>query len=105
MIVREPRSAGIPLPVLIPMGGKLEVHFILGSNGMPVDIPGVLRSLADAANAQFPFQYRLDARRELVYNHSDTLATSWVTASRQCRCSIGTSRFRRVQDQIIQDAA
>ena len=43
------------------MGGKLEVHFILGSNGMPVDIPGVLRSLVDAANAQFPFQYRLDA--------------------------------------------
>src|ERR1035438_9590485 len=28
---------------------------------MPVDIPGVLRSLVDAANAQFPFQYRLDA--------------------------------------------
>lgn len=43
------------------MGGKLEVHFILDSNGMPVDIPGVLRSLVDAANAQFPFQYRLDA--------------------------------------------
>jgi hypothetical protein len=55
------RSAPIPRPVLVPMGGKLEVHFILGSNGMPVDIPGVLRSLVDAANAQFPFQYRLDA--------------------------------------------
>jgi hypothetical protein len=27
---------------------------------MPVDTPGVLRSLVDAANAQFPFQYRLD---------------------------------------------
>jgi len=55
------RSTRIPRPVLIPMGGKLEVHFILGSNGMPVDIAGVLRSLVDAANAQFPFQYRLDA--------------------------------------------
>ena len=42
------RSAGIPRPVLIPMGGKLEVHFILGSNGMPVDIQGGLRSLVDA---------------------------------------------------------
>jgi hypothetical protein len=50
------RSARIPQPVLIPLGGKLEVHFILGSSGMPVDIPGVLRSLVDAANAQFPFQ-------------------------------------------------
>jgi hypothetical protein len=55
------RSAPNPRPVLIPMGGKLEVHFILGSNGMPVDIPGLLRSLVDTANAQFPFQYRLDA--------------------------------------------
>jgi hypothetical protein len=55
------RSAGIPRPVLIPMGGELEIHFILASNGMPVDIPGVLRSLVGAANAQFPFQYRLDA--------------------------------------------
>jgi hypothetical protein len=55
------RGTQNPQPVLIPIGGKLEVHFILGSNGMPVDIPGVLRSLVDAANAQFPFQYRLDA--------------------------------------------
>jgi hypothetical protein len=55
------RSARIPRPILIPMGGKLEVHFILGSDGMPVDTPGVLRSLVDAANAQFPFRYRLDA--------------------------------------------
>jgi hypothetical protein len=55
------RSGQIPRRVLIPMGAKLEVHFILGSNGMPVDVPVVLRSLVDAANAQFPFQYRLDA--------------------------------------------
>jgi hypothetical protein len=55
------RDARISRQVLIPSGGKLEVRFILGSDGMPVDIPGVLRSLVDAANSRFPFQYRLDA--------------------------------------------
>jgi hypothetical protein len=54
------RSARIARPILIPKGGNLEVHFILGTDGMPVDIQAVLRSLVDAANAQFPFQYRLD---------------------------------------------
>jgi hypothetical protein len=55
------KDAGISRPVLIPSGGKLEVRFSLGSDGMPVDITGLLRSLVDAANSQFPFQYRLDA--------------------------------------------
>jgi hypothetical protein len=54
------RSARIPRPVLIPKGGRLEVHFTLSPDGMPVDAQGVVRSLVDAANAQFPFQYRLD---------------------------------------------
>jgi hypothetical protein len=38
----------------------LEIHFPLASDGKPADIPNVVRSLADAANAQFPFDYRLD---------------------------------------------
>ena len=57
-VSRDPHPAR---PVLIPKGGNLEVHFTLGSEGMPVDIQGLLRSLVDAANAHFPFQYRLDA--------------------------------------------
>jgi len=55
------RDARITRRILIPKGGSLEVHFTLGADGMPVDIPGLVRSLVDAANARFPFQYRLDA--------------------------------------------
>jgi hypothetical protein len=46
--------------VLVPKGGRLEIHFRLASDGKPANTPSVVRSLADAANAQFPFDYRLD---------------------------------------------
>jgi hypothetical protein len=55
------RDARIARPILIPKGGNLEIHFPLGQDGMPADVEGLLRSLVDAANTQFPFQYRLDA--------------------------------------------
>lgn len=45
--------------VLIPKGGHLEVRFGLHPDGSPEDIPELLRSLVEAANAQFPFAYRL----------------------------------------------
>jgi hypothetical protein len=54
-------DAQISRPVLIPKGGNLELRFALGSGGMPADVEALLRSLVDAANAHFPFQYRLDA--------------------------------------------
>ena len=46
--------------VRIPKGGRLEVGFRIKPNGSPEDIPGLLNSLREAANAQFPFAYRLD---------------------------------------------
>jgi hypothetical protein len=46
--------------VLVPKGGRLEVRFSLNADGKPVDAAGVVRSLVEAANARFPFQYRLD---------------------------------------------
>ena len=58
--VEVSRDPQITQPILIPEGGNLQVHFALGSDGGPADIRGLLRSLVDAANAHFPFQYRLD---------------------------------------------
>lgn len=46
--------------VLIPKGGRLELHFAVGPEGRPADASTVVRSLVDAANARFPFEYRLD---------------------------------------------
>ena len=46
--------------VRIPTGGRLEVSFRIKSDGSPEDIPGLMHSLVDAANARFPFAYRLD---------------------------------------------
>jgi hypothetical protein len=57
---RVSRDRKIQRPVLIPKGGRLEILFSLASNGQPANIPNVVRSLADAANARFPFAYRLD---------------------------------------------
>jgi hypothetical protein len=54
-------AARIRRPVLIPKGGRLEIRFSLAANGKPVDVPNLVRSVADAANAQFPFDYRVDA--------------------------------------------
>ena len=53
-------DARVQHPFLIPKGGRLEIHFRLDSDGKPAYIPNVVRSLADAANAQFPFGYRVD---------------------------------------------
>jgi len=47
--------------VLVPKGGRLEVRFALKPDGSPQDLPGLLRDLIAAANARFPFAYRLDA--------------------------------------------
>ncbi len=46
--------------VLAPKGGRLEVRFALNSDGLPRDLPGLLRDLVAAANTQFPFAYRVD---------------------------------------------
>jgi hypothetical protein len=77
------RDARIPRPVLVPKGGALEIHFTLGSDGMPMDIHEVLRNLVDVANAQFPFQYRLDAEGDwftIIPTHTrDQLGNSIAT--------------------------
>jgi hypothetical protein len=82
------RDAKIPRPVLVPKGGHLEVHLTLGPDGMPTNTPGLLRSLVDAANAQFPFQYRLDVDANwftIVPTHTRDLLGR---GSRPCRCSL-----------------
>ena len=38
------RNPHITQPILIPKGGSLEVHFALGGDGKPADIPGLLRN-------------------------------------------------------------
>lgn len=46
--------------VLIPKGGRIEVRFTLNPEGLPQDLPGLLRDIVAAANARFPFSYRVD---------------------------------------------
>lgn len=48
------------LRVLVPKGGHLEVRFPVTPDGSPQDVRGLLQAVVDAANAQFPFAYRLD---------------------------------------------
>lgn len=47
--------------VLVPKGGRLAVRFPVTADGAPQDVRGLLQSLVDTANAQFPFSFRLDA--------------------------------------------
>jgi hypothetical protein len=54
-------TVGVPRPVRVPKGGRLEVRFALGPSGRPADVPGLVKAIADVANAQFPFAYRIDA--------------------------------------------
>ncbi len=54
------RSMRPGLRVLIPRGGRLEVHFPIEDDGSPRDLRGLLQAVIDAANARFPFAYRLD---------------------------------------------
>lgn len=39
----------------------IEVRFSTSANGRPDDVAGLLRQLADAANREMPYEYRLDA--------------------------------------------
>jgi hypothetical protein len=48
------------LRVFVPKGGHLEVRFPVKADGSPQDLRGLLQAVIDAANAQFPFAYRLD---------------------------------------------
>ncbi len=45
--------------VFIPQGGRLEVPFAAKLDGSPQDVRGLLQAIVDAANAQFPFAFRL----------------------------------------------
>lgn len=55
------RTPNLPRRVLIPKGGRIEVRFTLNSDGLPQDLPGLLRDIVAAANARFPFAYRIDS--------------------------------------------
>jgi hypothetical protein len=57
-VVRTP-SPG--LRVLVPLGGRLRVHFAVNDDGTPQDVSTLLQAIADAANARFPFGWRVDA--------------------------------------------
>ncbi|MCZ2157115.1 MAG: hypothetical protein LC114_25005 [Bryobacterales bacterium] len=54
------RTPNPPKRVLIPKGGRLEVRFTLNADGLPQDLPGLLRDIVAAANALLPFAYRVD---------------------------------------------
>ncbi len=61
-VTAEVARASNPLRrVFVPKGGRLEVQFALRFDGSPEDIRALLQDLADKANAQFPFSYRLSA--------------------------------------------
>jgi hypothetical protein len=45
---------------IVPRGRLLEIAFGLRSDGFPADVPALLQTLVEAANAQAPFGYRLD---------------------------------------------
>jgi hypothetical protein len=51
----------------VPKGGKLAVTFAVKPDGSPQDSRGLLQAAVDAANAKFPFAYRLE-----VEGHSYT---------------------------------
>jgi len=48
------------LRIFVPRGGHLEAHFAVNRDGWPADVRSMLQSVLDAANAQFPFAWRLD---------------------------------------------
>lgn len=48
--------------VLIPKGGGLEIRFPVRSDGSPQDGPALLRDIVAAANAQFPFAYKIETQ-------------------------------------------
>ena len=50
--------------VFVPNGGRLEVRFPVQPDGSPQDVRGMLQAVVDAANAQFPFAYRLEVGRD-----------------------------------------
>jgi hypothetical protein len=61
---------------LIPKGGRLEVQFASRPDGSPEDMHGLLQTLVDRANEQFPFGYRLDVAGDsfsLVPTHTRDL--------------------------------
>lgn len=55
------RTPNPPRRVLIPKGGRLEVRFTLNSDGLPQDVPGLLRDIVAVANARLPFAYRVES--------------------------------------------
>lgn len=59
--VEPSREKRIRPGTLIPKGGRLEVDFFVRPDGSPEDIRGLLGSLVQKANAQFPFAYRLNS--------------------------------------------
>jgi hypothetical protein len=55
--------ARTPIPsrrVLVPRGGRLALEFSVRADGFPDDVRGLIKTLVDQANAQFPFAYRVD---------------------------------------------
>lgn len=54
------RVKNLPSRMLVPKGGRLEVRFDLGAHGAPANIRALLQRVANAANAAFPFAYRID---------------------------------------------
>lgn len=49
------------VPYLLMKRHVLQVRFSAPRNGPPRDVPGLLRQLADAANQEMPYAYRVDA--------------------------------------------
>jgi hypothetical protein len=39
----------------------VQVRFLVSKSGLPNDVPGLLRKIADAANREMPYAYRLDS--------------------------------------------
>jgi hypothetical protein len=61
-VSRTPNSAH---RVLIPKGGHLTLTFPVRPDGSPRDVTALLRALVDAANAQYPFAFRLEHEGDL----------------------------------------
>src|SRR5579863_1944391 len=48
------------LRVFVPKGGPLEVRFAVTPDGSPQDVSALLATAIEAANARYPFAFRLD---------------------------------------------
>src|SRR5215469_8708800 len=86
-------TAGVQRPGRVPKGGRSEIRFALCPNGRPSDAPGLVKALAENADAQFTLGCRIFPNAGLVQM---TGSRHWAVLSNTvARCGkISVTMFR-----------